>query len=404
MRDPLNWSLPLFRAFGIQVRLHLLYIIITLGMLWRTAIQSESSRDVIEFALIWVVLLFVIILLHEFGHCFAARRVNGDASEILMWPLGGLAFCEVPHTPRANFICAFGGPLVNLIICAVTGVILAVCTYLPPINPFNSSHLRSPELYRFTDGRTCIPEGHFRFVRKNDKDQEFLTGLKVIVKGEVFLIDTDRLKATPVEVELASVPTFNDAITWVARTFWLSWVLFLFNLLPAFPLDGGRFLQCYIWNKTDYRTGTTYACYSGYVIAILMVVVSIGSKDPMTGFLAIFIWFSAQRQLMMLQMEGEGIFGYDFSQGYTSLNRDQDEDDDEGPKTKPKKQKQPGFISRWLQTRRDRRKQREEQEKMAEQSRMDDLLDKVHREGLQSLSDEERKFMNRVSAKYKNRS
>ncbi len=36
-------------------------------------------------------LLFVSVLLHEFGHCFAARWVDGDATEIMIWPLGGLA-------------------------------------------------------------------------------------------------------------------------------------------------------------------------------------------------------------------------------------------------------------------------------------------------------------------------
>ena len=45
-----------------------------------------------------------IVLLHEFGHCAGARAVDGDAHQILMWPLGGLAAIEVPHTPRANFM------------------------------------------------------------------------------------------------------------------------------------------------------------------------------------------------------------------------------------------------------------------------------------------------------------
>jgi Zn-dependent protease len=399
MHDPLNWSLPLFRAFGIQVRLHILYIIITLGMLFRTAQLSNNFKEVIEFTLIWVVMLFVIILLHEFGHCFAARRVNGEASEILMWPLGGLAFCEVPHTPRANFICAFGGPLVNLIICAVAGVLLMIAGYLPPMNPFQSEHLSSPELYAMADGKSYIPNGSFRVIRKDDTGKTLLYEAPVFVNGKLFIIDPERRR--PYEVEFAQVPGFNDGITWTARVFYLSWVLFLFNLLPAFPLDGGRFFQCYIWRRSDYRTGTTYACYSGYVVAILLVVVSIGSKEPMTGFLAIFIWFSAQRQLMMMQMENEGAFGYDFSQGYTSLNRDEEDEDVTKPQPKPRR---PGPIGRWLQARRERRKQREEQERIEEQARMDELLDKVHREGLQSLTDEERKFMNRVSAKYKNRS
>ena len=70
----------------------------------------------------WLVmcgLLFLSILLHEFGHCFAARSVDGDATEVLLWPLGGLAYCDVPHTPRANLITALGGPAVNLGLCVM---------------------------------------------------------------------------------------------------------------------------------------------------------------------------------------------------------------------------------------------------------------------------------------------
>src|ERR1700687_1701552 len=114
MRDPLSWSIPLFRAFGIQVRLHILYIVITLGFILRDVTKYPDTW--IEATLIGVVMLFLIILLHEFGHCFAARREGGDANEILMWPLGGLAYCDVPHVARAHFITAAGGPLVNVLI------------------------------------------------------------------------------------------------------------------------------------------------------------------------------------------------------------------------------------------------------------------------------------------------
>ena len=71
-------------------------------------------------------LLFLSILLHEFGHCFAARSVDGDATEMLLWPLGGLAYCDVPHTPRANLITALGGPAVNLALCVLAGGALPV--------------------------------------------------------------------------------------------------------------------------------------------------------------------------------------------------------------------------------------------------------------------------------------
>src|SRR5207248_3089000 len=73
----------------------------------------------------------------EFGHCFAGRWVDGEASDILQWPLVGLAYVEVPHTPRAHFVTAAGGPLVNLGLCAISAnLLIFVLGYWPPLAPW----------------------------------------------------------------------------------------------------------------------------------------------------------------------------------------------------------------------------------------------------------------------------
>src|SRR3954465_9128811 len=89
--NPLTWLLygrvPLFTIFGIRVQAHsslILYAALVLlfglgtGFTWQDRVLNIG-------------VLFVIVLLHEFGHCFAARWVGGDAEEIVMHPLGGLA-------------------------------------------------------------------------------------------------------------------------------------------------------------------------------------------------------------------------------------------------------------------------------------------------------------------------
>src|ERR1051326_6581291 len=90
MRDALAWSFPLGRLFGINIRVHWLFPVVAAGLVLRAGyyLPGTAWQDVL-----WLqVILFVSVLLHEFGHCFAARYVEGDAKEILMWPLGGLAF------------------------------------------------------------------------------------------------------------------------------------------------------------------------------------------------------------------------------------------------------------------------------------------------------------------------
>src|SRR5580693_1361546 len=116
MQNPLTaWSLPIpvLRPFGITIRIHWMFPVVALGLILQTALARNEAGTVprypegawIDMALI-LALLFFSVLLHEFGHCFAARMLNGDANEVMLWPLGGLAFVEVPHTPRANFLTA----------------------------------------------------------------------------------------------------------------------------------------------------------------------------------------------------------------------------------------------------------------------------------------------------------
>src|SRR5260370_18903756 len=111
MRDPFLWSIPLGRLFGITLRVHILYPVLVLVLLLRVSYHEPKSPDSAWLdVLILAGLLLISVLLHEFGHCFAARRQQGEAHEILIWPLGGLANVDVPHTPWAHFFTAAAGP------------------------------------------------------------------------------------------------------------------------------------------------------------------------------------------------------------------------------------------------------------------------------------------------------
>ncbi len=89
----------------------------------------------------------------------------------------------------------------------------------------------------------------------------------------------------------------------------------------------------------------------------------------------------------------DGIFGYDFSQGYTSLEA--------GPATvRPRRE---GVLRRWRRRRSEQRRQRQEARQAAEEQRMDEILAKIHQQGRASLTAEEQRFLVRVSARYKNR-
>src|SRR5262245_40719528 len=102
MHDPMAWSLPLGRLFGINIRIHWLFPFVALGWVLHTALykpypEYNAPPGLWIDACVFMLLLFFSVFLHELGHCFAARRLGGEASDVLLWPLGGLASLELPN-------------------------------------------------------------------------------------------------------------------------------------------------------------------------------------------------------------------------------------------------------------------------------------------------------------------
>ena len=108
--------------------------------------------------------------------------------------------------------------------------------------------------------------------------------------------------------------------------------------------------------------------------------------------LGLFIAFGCWMKMNAMELE-DSEYG-DFSQGYLSL------DQDEIPPPQAKRQ---GLIKRWVTARNVKRMQREMDEQHRDEERMDQLLDKIARQGKASLTEEENRFMKRVSTRYKNR-
>jgi Zn-dependent protease len=113
----MDWSLRAFRIFGIAVRLHwtlpvfLLYLVLSHLTRFGTAWLGYAS------ALAGFTFLFV--LLHELGHCAAARRAGLPADDVVLWPLGGVAYVGGAGSPATEVAVAAAGPAVNLAICGV---------------------------------------------------------------------------------------------------------------------------------------------------------------------------------------------------------------------------------------------------------------------------------------------
>lgn len=342
MRDPFTWSLNLGRWAGIHVRVHIFFLIFVLIVLLREGGLGGNGTGELGLAALLVGVLFVSVLLHEFGHCFAARQVGGHAEEIVMWPLGGLAFVEVANTPRAQFVTTVGGPLVNLVLVSGCAVALGKGALLG-LNPFQ------------------YPIGVYNAVL-----------------------------ADPAMGGSAVYATLGMALH-------LNWILLLFNLMPAFPLDGGRLLRCVLWSNMGFGQATKWAVQTGKITAIVLFVVAAVKLSFLLLGVAIFIFVMAERERQMLEaglLFDDSVFGYDFSQGYTSLERSE---------TAKKKPRRPSAWRRWRNRRAQFRRERELAQHREEERRTDEILAKLHKHGMQSLTEEEKRFLTHVSVRYRDR-
>ena len=228
--NPLMWmltgSVPLFTVFGIRVRAHAsLIILIVLVLLFGLGQGSNVQARVQSMAI-----LFLVILLHEFGHCFAARWTGGTAEDILMTPLGGLAMAYARRKPWPQFVTVAGGPLVNVIICLLCGVGLFFTIGIWPLGPWQF--------------------GRF---------DEMLT------------------------------PGWLQVSSYLFWFYSVSYWLLLFNLLPIFPLDGGQLLQSILWKPMGYYKSMLLTVNIGIGGAVLMMMVGLATFGAVMGGLLLIL-------------------------------------------------------------------------------------------------------------------
>jgi Zn-dependent protease len=105
-----NGSIRLFRFAGIDLFLHWSWFLVAAYEInGRTTTYSSLTWNVLEY-----LSLFLIVMLHEFGHALACRQVGGNANRIVLWPLGGVAYVDPPPRPGATLWSIAAGPLVNV--------------------------------------------------------------------------------------------------------------------------------------------------------------------------------------------------------------------------------------------------------------------------------------------------
>jgi Zn-dependent protease len=107
-------AIHLFRLAGVDLYLHWSWFLVAFYEIQRGGRYTSLVWSVLEY-----LSLFVIVLMHEFGHAMACRQVGGTANQILLWPFGGVAYVNPPQRPGATLWSIAAGPLVNVALMPV---------------------------------------------------------------------------------------------------------------------------------------------------------------------------------------------------------------------------------------------------------------------------------------------
>jgi Zn-dependent protease len=223
--DLTGGSLRLFRAAGIDVYLHWSWFLVAvLQITYRPDVYHTGAWKVAEY-----LALFFIILLHEFGHALACRSVGGRANQIVLWPLGGVAYVAPPPRPGPVLWSIAAGPLVNVVLAVV-----------------------------FFALWSAVPEGlHW---------QNALTAQKW--------------------------PDTPDVYRFLGVLIFINLVTLFFNLLPVYPLDGGQIVQSLLWFFVGRWRSLQLVSILGVAFGVLLFGLSLALPGAwMLSVIAAFIAF-----------------------------------------------------------------------------------------------------------------
>jgi Zn-dependent protease/CBS domain-containing protein len=229
MRLYMSWSLNIGKVAGTVVRIHLTFL---LFLAWIFAASyAQGGAATAWDSLVFMVLLFLCVLLHEFGHIFTARTFGVPTPYVTLLPIGGVAQLErIPEEPGQEFLIAIAGPLVNI---AITILLVAV----------GGATLQS-------NAAAGLDNTQFSLV--------------------------DRL---------AAVNLF----------------LALFNMIPAFPMDGGRVLRALLASRFGYVRATEIAAAIGQFVAFALGFIGL-MYNPILIFIAIFVYLAASSEAHMVAL------------------------------------------------------------------------------------------------------
>ena len=230
----MSWSFEVARIRGISIKVHVTFFIIVFLFASQWYDMTNGSAAGATFGIILVLLLFLCVTLHELGHSLVAQRFGIPVREITLLPLGGISqISKNPDTPMHDLLIAAAGPLVNVVIALVLALVLGAQSSLGRLTP---------------------------------------TG---ILQGNL------------------NEPSFTNLLVWLTAA---NFTLAVFNLIPAFPLDGGRIFRALLAMPLGYPRATAIASVVGQFLAIALGIWAFAIGDWVLVLVALFVFIGAGQQ------------------------------------------------------------------------------------------------------------
>jgi Zn-dependent protease/predicted transcriptional regulator len=236
------WSARLGKIGGIVVEVHLTFALTLLWGGWQGWMQYGDVGGA-AYGVLMIVLLFACVLVHEFAHARAAQASGLIVQRVTLLPIGGIAqVADTPPTPRDELRITLAGPVANLALVIPIGMVVAI-----------------------TAGGLSGPRSLEALLQLSQLRPSLL-GMAVYLLG----------------ANLA---------------------LFMFNMLPAFPMDGGRVLRAGLALTMDYERATRFAAWLGRLMAVGLVVVGVVGvplysfpPNPLLILVALIVFAGARQE------------------------------------------------------------------------------------------------------------
>jgi len=233
-------SYRILRLFGISVELHITFLLLLLGFFMLSWVSDGFLSGVQT--LIFFIMLFTIVVLHEISHSVVAILSGIKVSRIILLPIGGIANIEIPEKPVIELMMSLAGPFFNFVVAFSCIFLLSFIVPSPVEIPAMLQGIEDPSM------------------------------LVSSVVGILILLT------------------------------YINLGLGLFNLLPAFPMDGGRIFRSILALFMDYTKATRIAVNVGRILAMMMMILGIFG-NPWLLLIGALIFFVGGQEYQVVRMK-----------------------------------------------------------------------------------------------------